>query len=129
MGEHRGKWEYTLSSRADSVPEARALVRDALAPFADPETLGDIELVVSELVTNSVVHGPGIPITLRLVTTDNGDIAGEVVDRGRGLVAIREHDPEKTVGGLGLPLVESLASEWGVYAETTHVWFRFAAAA
>lgn len=129
MNTHRGKWEYTLSSQADSVTEARALVRDALAPFADPDTIGEIELVVSELVTNSVVHGPGEPITLRLVTTADGDIAGEVEDRGNGLVAIRDHDPEKTIGGWGLPLVDSLASEWGVHPDTTHVWFRFAAAA
>ena len=129
MDTHRGKWEYTLSSQADSVTEARALVRDVLSSFADPDTLGEIELVVSELVTNSVVHGPGEPITLRLVTTPDGAIAGEVEDRGDGRVAIRDHDPEKTIGGWGLPLVDSLASEWGVYPDTTHVWFRFAAAA
>lgn len=129
MHENRGNWEYTLSPQAESVTEARTLVRDVLAPFADPDTLGEIELVVSELVTNSVVHGPGEPITLRLVTTANGDIAGEVEDRGRGVVAIREHDPAKTIGGWGLPLVESLTSEWGVHPDSTHVWFRFTAVA
>jgi anti-sigma regulatory factor (Ser/Thr protein kinase) len=114
-------WEYQLAPHARSVGEARHHVRYALEHRADPETLDRIQLVVSELVTNAVRHGPGKPITLRLVSEFDGGISGEVVDQGNGFVAIRE----KEIGGLGLPIVDALTSAWGVYPGSTHVWFRF----
>ena len=120
---------YTLAPDEDSVAEARGHVRDALASHADGETLGIVELVVSELVTNSVRHGPGEPITLRLVTEPDGAIAGEVHDRGRGTVVLHDPGLAPAVGGLGLVLVDRLTSAWGVHPGSTHVWFRFDAAA
>jgi anti-sigma regulatory factor (Ser/Thr protein kinase) len=119
-------WEYRLSPDADSIGKARRHVRYALEPYADAETLDNLELVVSELVTNAVRHGPGDVITLRLVTDSDGAIAGDVADGGRGQVAIREREPY-TEGGLGLPIVDALTSEWGVHPGSTHVWFRFSA--
>jgi anti-sigma regulatory factor (Ser/Thr protein kinase) len=123
----RVTWEYTLVSCEDSPAEARAHVRDALTPYADRDTLDRVELVVSELVTNSVRHGPGKPITLRLATASGDAIWGEVADEGDGVVAIRRQQLPSMTGGLGLPIVDSLASDWGVYPGSTHVWFRFAA--
>jgi anti-sigma regulatory factor (Ser/Thr protein kinase) len=123
----RVSWEYTLSSHVDSIRAARAHVRSALRGFADPDKLGRVELVVSELVTNSVRHGPGEPITLRFGTDAAGEIGGEVEDHGHGQVQMRPPSPETTVGGLGLPLVDNLTSDWGVHPGSTNVWFRFAA--
>jgi anti-sigma regulatory factor (Ser/Thr protein kinase) len=122
-------WHYSLSPHVDSIGEARGHVRAALSEHADPDTVDRIELVVSELVTNSIRHGPGEPITLRLATTDEGDVVGAVEDRGEGVVEMRQPDLDKLPGGLGLSIVDSLASDWGVYPDTTHVWFRFEAAA
>jgi anti-sigma regulatory factor (Ser/Thr protein kinase) len=121
-------WEYRLSPHVDSIAKARRHVRYALDPHTDEDTLSGIELVVSELVTNSVRHGPGAPITLRLVSEAGGGIAGEVEDHGDGEVAIRELDLQAGTGGLGLPLVDRLTSAWGVRPDSTHVWFRFDAA-
>jgi anti-sigma regulatory factor (Ser/Thr protein kinase) len=117
-------WEYRLSARPESVANARRHVRYALAAQTETSALHDIELVVSELVTNAVRHGPSGLITLRLVTDAEGNVAGEVVDQGDGVVAIRERAPD-TAGGLGLPIVDSLTSSWGVRPGSTHVWFRF----
>ena len=100
-------------------------MRSALDPHTDVETLSCVELVVSELVTNSVRHGPGAPITLRLVSEPDGRIGGEVEDHGDGVVAIREPDFETGTGGLGLGVVDLLTSAWGVHPDSTHVWFRF----
>ena len=122
--QHRISWEYRLASQADSIANARQHVRYALKSHTDPDTLERIELVVSELVTNAVRHGPGGVITLRLVKTPDDGIWGEVVDQGDGVVAIRDRDLD-TVGGLGLPIVDALTSEWGVTPGSTHVWFRF----
>jgi anti-sigma regulatory factor (Ser/Thr protein kinase) len=111
------------------VADARWHVRYALEPQTDPGTLADVELVVSELVTNAVRHGPGAVITLRLVTEPDGAISGEVVDQGDGVVAIRSHEAGQTEGGMGLPIIDALTDAWGVYPGSTHVWFRFERAA
>lgn len=100
-------------------------MRYALESHTDPGTLADVELVVSELVTNAVRHGPGAVITLRLVTEADGAVSGEVVDQGDGVVAIRGHETGETEGGMGLPIVDCLTDAWGVYPGSTHVWFRF----
>lgn len=123
------EWQYTLPPDADSVAEARDHVRHALGACADDEKLGCIELVVSELVTNSIRHGPGLPIVLRLAVDAAGDISGEVEDQGDGVIEISRRRADTAVGGLGLPLVDHLTTSWGVYPGSTHVWFRFAAAA
>lgn len=119
-------WEYLLEPVAASIAEAREHVRTSLGDLIEPELLGSVELVVSELVTNSVRYGPGDqPVTLRLVLDDGGSVVGEVEDQGDGVVEIRKQDVASTVGGLGLPIVDRLTAEWGVYPGSTHVWFRF----
>jgi anti-sigma regulatory factor (Ser/Thr protein kinase) len=116
--------EYQLTPEPAAVAKARRFVRATLAGRIDDEQLADAELIVSELVTNSVRHGPGRPITLRLGTQADGGVIGEIEDQGDGVVAIREQDVGTTIGGLGLPIVDQIASEWGVYEGSTHVWFR-----
>jgi anti-sigma regulatory factor (Ser/Thr protein kinase) len=122
-------WEYVFAPDIDSIAEARGRVRNALVDRTDPDTLGHIELVVSELVTNSVRHGPGQPITLKLAATPAGGVDGEVHDHGEGVITLRAEEEMPAVGGLGLLLVDSLADEWGVHPGSTSVWFRFAPAA
>ena len=116
--------EYLLPAHPSSIADARRLVRDALVGRAGTDTIDSVELVVSELVTNAVRHGPGEPISLRLATAPDGRVGGEVVDQGHGEVAIREPDGELDFGGRGLRIVEALTSDWGVYPGSTHVWFR-----
>jgi anti-sigma regulatory factor (Ser/Thr protein kinase) len=85
--------------------------------------LSRIELVVSELVTNAVRHGPGTEILLRLAAGPGRSISGEVVDRGDGVIAIREQQ-HGVAGGLGLRLVDALTNGWGVRPGGARVWFR-----
>lgn len=102
-------------------------MREVLGTAVAPDTVAEVELVVSELVTNSIRYGPDDrPITLRLELADDGSVHGEVEDQGDGHIAIREQDPGTAVGGLGLPIVEQLTTAWGVYPGSCHVWFRFA---
>ncbi len=54
-------------SAPESIGAARDLVRDSLVGTAvGAEVVGDIQLAVSELVTNAVVHGDGEPIVVRI---------------------------------------------------------------
>lgn len=116
--------EFQLDPDPESIAKARRFVRGAL-DGSDSELVAEVELVVSELVTNSVRHGPGEPITLRIGAEHDGSVVGEVEDQGDAVIEIREQDVATTVGGLGLPIVDQLTSEWGVYPGSTHVWFRF----
>lgn len=79
----------------------------------------DLCVIVSELVRNSVEHGPGEPIEVG-IETGGADPAlrGEVRDEGTGTVAVIESDR-----GVGLSMVQALTGDWGVYAGSTHVWF------
>ena len=59
----------------------------------DQRVLGDLDLVVSELVSNVVMHGQGA-IRLRLHVIDAGDVWGEMVDAGGGFEhEVREIGP------------------------------------
>jgi anti-sigma regulatory factor (Ser/Thr protein kinase) len=83
--------------------------------------LDDLYLVVSELVTNAVMHGRGA-IRLRL-HVDAGDLWGEVIDAGGGFEhEVREVGPFAATGR-GLLIVDRLTTRWGVHEGTTHVWF------
>jgi two-component sensor histidine kinase len=66
-----------------------------------------VSLLVSELVTNSLIHAPGLKgIGLRAVlASDYARI--EVRDTGPGF------DPDQAQWGFGLRLLDKLAARWG----------------
>jgi signal transduction histidine kinase len=78
-------------------------------------------LLVSELVTNAVVHGRGrIELHAQL---DQDLLRVEVIDEGPGFTwTVHEHDFGIPVG-LGLEIVDAEASHWGIRDDTAHVWF------
>ncbi len=78
--------------------------------------------MVSELVANSVIHGPGKTIKVTVTADRDGSVRGEVEDDGDGKVAIREIEGEGP-GGMGLRIVRALTERWGVYEGSTQVWF------
>ena len=87
----------------------------------------DTELLVSELVTNAVLHGRS-RITLTLAVAD-GILEVGVSDRSpmeRGLPSSPPPQPWLAEGGRGLHLVDQVADEWGVATmpEGKQVWFR-----
>jgi two-component sensor histidine kinase len=118
-----------LKLELESARGASAQARDELRILEDRlggRTLADLLLVVTELISNSVKFGPGVPIDLGLEICDDGSVAGLVADHGSGLVAMREIDSGEP-GGFGLQIVDRIASSWGVRARTTDVWFELAA--
>ncbi len=132
----------TLPGSPLAPGSARALVRAALAEWAElalPGTethtcrlVDDAVLVVSELVTNAVVHA-GTDIELVCWTEEEtGAIVVEVSDRHPSR-APRDGAPEPEHGtaeyGRGLNLVARLAESWGVTYRTgaKTVWARLPA--
>lgn len=84
----------------------------------------EAELIVTELVTNAVIHGVGL-VRLRLAI-DGDVVRGEVIDQGTGFeVEVRERGADE-VSGRGLWLVASLARRWGIHEGSSHVWFELA---
>jgi anti-sigma regulatory factor (Ser/Thr protein kinase) len=118
--------ELRLKPRTDAAAEAREAIRERLSASLPAPTLDDLLTVVTELVTNSVRHGPGASIELRVEVAADGAVRGMVADQGEGKVAIRETRTPGT-GGIGLRLVDSIADHWGVYEGSTHVWFELRA--
>ena len=96
--------------------------RDVLRP--------DAELLVSELVTNAVLHSSG-DVSLTLAVAD-GMLEVGVTDLGPRLPPQRGPGerpggpPWTAEGGRGLRLVDRLSIEWGVatLARGKQVWFR-----
>ena len=109
---------------ADDAPAQARAALEVFDQILSAEVLEDLQLVVSELVTNSVKFGPNRPITLALTVGTEGVVAGEVIDQGDGERAKIEMTTEPPVaGGWGLHLVDPVAVEWGVREGSTHVWF------
>jgi len=100
---------------------ARRLLRTRLGPVVPEETLDDALIVVSELVSNAVVHGSG-EIELR-IAFDGTRLTGDVADEGRGFVRPQGDRAPDPADANGLYLVERIASAWGVHDGCAQVWF------
>lgn len=90
---------------------ARELLRKALGEWGLSAIHEDAELVVTELVTNAVIHG-GSTFRLQLSRTAAA-LRIEVVDDGAGTPEPRPQDDEAE-GGRGIMLVDAMSSSWGV---------------
>ncbi|GHC64527.1 hypothetical protein GCM10010349_35720 [Streptomyces flavofungini] len=107
---------FTLAAMPSSVARARRLTRDRLCSLAVGDDACDLAaLVVSELVTNAIVHTASRTVvceictgadTVRIAIRDEGQSSG--VPRPTGL---RGPDEEH---GRGLLLVSAVSSAWGV---------------
>ncbi|MGA6873504.1 SpoIIE family protein phosphatase [Streptomyces pratensis] len=116
---------YWFLEPEDAAPgRARRLARRALSRWGLDDLSDEVELLVSEVVTNAVRYAER-PVTLRLLRTDIlrcevGDDAPQLPRQRRA----RETDE----GGRGLFLVNRLARRWGATRLSTGkvVWFEMA---
>ena len=113
--------EVDLPHTVQAPGIARRSLADWLAPAVDSDELGAARLLVSELVTNAVVHGHG-DIRLR-ATLDDDRLLVEVIDEGEGFERTIRQQDFASIGGRGLAIVDAEASRWGIREGTTHVWF------
>jgi serine/threonine-protein kinase RsbW len=110
-----------------AVPQAasaaRTTVADALTGQVDAGVLADAQLVVCELVTNSLRHAELAAHELVRVraTIRDGFVRIEVDNPGTaGTIAVREPNFDR---GDGLGVVEAVAHSWGVVRDDdTRVW-------
>jgi anti-sigma regulatory factor (Ser/Thr protein kinase) len=120
-----------LTLELPSRPEAPAAARKALTALngslhlLSSRRLFDVQLLVSEIVTNAVRHADADgTVGLAVLATDEM-VRVEISDGGQGFTrpeAVRKREP--TAGGWGLPIVDALAQRWGVeHGDGTTVWF------
>ncbi|MFJ9849575.1 SpoIIE family protein phosphatase [Streptomyces sp. NPDC101150] len=100
---------WYLDPKAQTAGQARRLARRALARWGLDELTDQVELLVSEVVTNAVRYAER-PITLRLLRTDV--LRCEVGDDVPQLPRLRQARPSDE-GGRGLYLVNRMARRWG----------------
>jgi serine/threonine-protein kinase RsbW len=110
---------------------ARGIVAHALADRVDASVLENAQLVVSELITNSVRHSgvaDGEDLVVRLHLW-RGACRLEVEDPGHDGVIAAQPPDMLNGAGVGLHLVQMLSERWGVVRAAkgpTRVWAQLA---
>jgi anti-sigma regulatory factor (Ser/Thr protein kinase) len=117
----------TLPPEPFSARQARRFVTSALSQLGLPELTDTALILVSELVTNAVLHARS-EVTLTVARTDDG-LRMEVGDHSSLAPSMRHYSAEAATGR-GLVLVESLADAWGsdIGPSGKTVWFELAPA-
>lgn len=122
-----GGRSISIPGGAGAPERARRHVQSQLESELFGSQASDAALIVSELVTNSVLHaniGPEQALLLELTQlSDHLRIA--VIDAGSQLEPRLLAEAPSTPHGFGLRLVDQLSSAWGVVrdaAGTTCVW-------
>jgi PAS domain S-box-containing protein len=108
-----------------SVREARLMIRSSLVSARREDLVETAELLVSEIVTNALVHA-GTPIDVAFSFVDGG-LRVEVTDGSPHAPRQRGYGPNAGTGR-GLMLLEEMVDEWGVVPDDPGktVWFQIA---
>lgn len=104
------------------------MIRDCLVTAGREDLLDTAELLVSEIVTNALVHA-GTPVDVAFCFVDGG-LRVEVTDGSPHLPTPRGYGPSAGTGR-GLMLLEEMVDEWGVVPDDPGktVWFQIASRA
>lgn len=116
-------------SGSDDLPRRVRKVVDDLGGLVDIRRLGDVRLLVHELVANSVRHGRTGKRDWIVLSFDASTerIRVEVVDSGSGFEPVVREPRLGQTSGMGLYFVDTLADRWGVDGSAdsspTCTWF------
>lgn len=129
LGDHN---QVALFADTKAPGAARTFLEMCAGELLPDRLLSDARLVVTELVTNSLVHGcldgrDAVVVRIRIdadslrLEVVNPGVAGEIVETNGG-------SPDRG-RGYGLALVTRLSTAWGVLrSEDTRVWVEMARA-
>jgi anti-sigma regulatory factor (Ser/Thr protein kinase) len=117
-----GEARLALRPVPASAARARAFVERTLGEWECDDFLDSSRLLVSELVTNAVLHArTEFELLIRAVRTG---VRVEVRDHNPSMPVVRRYEDE-AMTGRGLALVDELATRWGVdrHPDGKAVWF------
>ncbi|MBE1533230.1 ATP-binding protein [Actinomadura algeriensis] len=100
-----------LEPTKQAPEQARRFLSERLTEWDVDDFNG--RLIVSELVTNSYVHGAGTIVVRVFRDEQNGLPKVEVWDEGANLPVVRPPN-YASISGRGLVMVAALATDWGV---------------
>ncbi|RII06965.1 Histidine kinase-, DNA gyrase B-, and HSP90-like ATPase [Streptomyces sp. YIM 130001] len=108
-----------------AVPAARKFTTDTLSEWSIADRIDDVELCVSELATNALVHSGADGFLVGLAVADDR-LRLEVRDVGSGLPEQQSPGADRATGR-GLFLVAECADGWGVERDGQRkvVWAEF----
>jgi anti-sigma regulatory factor (Ser/Thr protein kinase) len=111
-----------LNATTATVGFGRLLVKEALSFWGLDEMAADAELIMSELLTNAVIHSAaieagggglgGLALVAPQVRIEGSSLFVEVWDGTSKMPGQRASDDEDE-GGRGLLLVDKLSEQWG----------------
>ena len=104
------RWQY---KRDDSLADLRHRVR-SWAEQCHLHAPDDVVLVVSELVTNAVVHGRARTVSVQIER--HGSATTVSVDDPSGSAPVPSHPGPHSDHGRGLLVVEAICTRWGYSA-------------
>lgn len=115
-----------LPPEPSSATRARALARERFATSCSHDTLDTIALLVTELVTNAILHAR---TTMQLTLDTRPGVVRITVEDESNEQPTMQHYASDAITGRGLALVDQLSSSWGVESTPTGklVWCHVAA--
>jgi anti-sigma regulatory factor (Ser/Thr protein kinase) len=117
--------QQLFTRRKPSIQASRQFVTRTLSEWGYVDRLDEIELCVSELATNALLHGvpPGRLFRVRIEAAEE-EVRIEVRDSGPGRPISQAPHPDSE-HGRGLLLVTELADSWGniEHIAGKTVWF------
>lgn len=122
-------YAIALPSNVDAPGTARAFIH-AHSAHLPPHVIDDALILVTELVSNAVLHGrPSVTLQVRI---EPPGIGVAVTDDGDAFALTPPSPPDpRSTSGRGLLIVDRLASRWGIEQSEPlpgkTVWFELAA--
>ncbi len=115
------RFETKLPRAADAPRVARGFLRAWAGATLQADQLDTARLLVSELVSNAVLHGEG-EVSLSVWLRADA-LRVEVCDQGRAFAYEGQRPQPPMTGGWGLQMLSMQSSRWGVSGESARVWF------
>ena len=101
-----------LAAQPAEVPRVRQAVQDWLRAAGNRCDWFTAELLVTELVTNALLHALP-PLEVRVKALGAAGVRIEVFDAARDRLPSRDDSPLDADNGRGLEIIAALASRWG----------------
>lgn len=107
------------------VCHLRRLAAATLAYWGIPEFADSVQLLVSEMAANAIIHGKGEEVSLLLVH-EHGRVRIEIGGQVSARPVLIEASPDAETGR-GVFIMDVLADAWGVSDDGTTTWCTVAA--